>query len=36
MGKGDGSSGDLYTVNVAVVYSGVNVSCIYVTNIATT
>ena len=34
MGKGNGSSGDLYTVSVAIVYSGVDVSTIYITNIA--
>ena len=32
MGK-PGASGNLYTVSVAVVYNGINVSCIYVTNI---
>ena len=34
MGKGNGNSGDLYTVSVAIVYSGINVVDIYVTNIA--
>ncbi len=34
MGQGNGNSGDLYTVSVAIVYSGINVVDIYVTNIA--
>ena len=34
MGQGNGSSGDLYKVSVAIVYSGINVVDIYVTNIA--
>ena len=34
MGQGNGNSGDLYKVSVAIVYSGINVVDIYVTNIA--
>ena len=34
MGQGNGNSGDLYNVSVAIVYSGINVVDIYVTNIA--